>query len=521
MGIKPFKIFLFLISILVTLLVLSFLLPSNNPEAFIRYPSPDRVMSMLLGPQWASQRPQANTEQTANSSSPDSSNEAYYTDNQQYTQTNDSLTQSEINGDFTPGGQHLNVGPGRLVQQPGRIGFQPDSQAHSANRTTNQATSVTRSPSIEYGNNPHALDNFFDALIRNEHQTGQIRVLHYADSQVEGDMVTSTIRDMLQSRFGGCGVGFMPACAGAPPIPGVKHSSSKGWAFHSVTYDKTLETAQFGILGGVTRIPSGSNGVWMRYTKGKSPKRNTQFNRMRLCLGRNTHPYTAIVQIDNQVVDTLDVAPNLNLNTLIFSTPTTCNNVKIELKGDAQALVYGVSMETQHGIFVDNIPVRGHSGTFFANFDTHFAQKFFNDLNTRLIIVQFGINVIPAQTRNFGYYENAMVKQLNTLKSLKNDASIVLIGVSDMTQNTVDGYRSNPNVVKVLQAQKNAARRAGVAFWNCYQAMGGENSMYNWATAKPALAKKDFIHFNYRGAHRVAKMFTNALLEDFKKYQQK
>ena len=49
--------------------------------------------------------------------------------------------------------------------------------------------------------------------------------------------------------------------------------------------------------------------------------------------------------------------------------------------------------------------------------------------------------------------------------------------------------------------------------------MGGENSMPSWVFAKPALANKDFTHFNEKGSRMVAEMFYNALIYDFYQYQ--
>ena len=37
-----------------------------------------------------------------------------------------------------------------------------------------------------------------------------VRVLHYGDSQIEEDRMTTQIREALQDRYGGSGVGLMP-----------------------------------------------------------------------------------------------------------------------------------------------------------------------------------------------------------------------------------------------------------------------------------------------------------------------
>jgi hypothetical protein len=51
-----------------------------------------------------------------------------------------------------------------------------------------------------------------------------------------------------------------------------------------------------------------------------------------------------------------------------------------------------------------------------------------------------------------------------------------------------------------------------------YEAMGGENSMPSWVFANPALAKKDFTHFTYRGSEIIAQMFYNSLLYEYNVY---
>jgi len=80
-------------------------------------------------------------------------------------------------------------------------------------------------------------------------------------------------------------------------------------------------------------------------------------------------------------------------------------------------------------------------------------------------------------------------------------------------------YITNPNVVKVRDALRNAAFKSGAAFWDMYQAMGGENSMPAWVSANPPLASADFVHFNARGAKTIAQMFYDALILEYLRYE--
>jgi hypothetical protein len=65
-------------------------------------------------------------------------------------------------------------------------------------------------------------------------------------------------------------------------------------------------------------------------------------------------------------------------------------------------------------------------------------------------------------------------------------------------------------LVALLHAQRQAARRSGVAFWNVFGAMGGENSMIrfvenNWAS-------KDYTHLSFRGGKEIASALLKAIL---------
>jgi hypothetical protein len=94
------------------------------------------------------------------------------------------------------------------------------------------------------------------------------------------------------------------------------------------------------------------------------------------------------------------------------------------------------------------------------------------------------------------------------------------MGVTDMSRKEGGQYESYPNIPKIRDAQKNAAFRAGCAFWDSYQAMGGKNSMPSWVFADPPLARKDFTHFTYKGSVVISKMFYKALIRDYRKYKQ-
>ena len=55
------------------------------------------------------------------------------------------------------------------------------------------------------GDNIDYLDPFFDALEAARERP--VRIMHYGDSQLEGDRISSVLREAFQERFGGSGAG--------------------------------------------------------------------------------------------------------------------------------------------------------------------------------------------------------------------------------------------------------------------------------------------------------------------------
>ena len=55
-----------------------------------------------------------------------------------------------------------------------------------------------------------SLYTFFSAIICLQ-KIKKVNICHYGDSQIEGDRMTSFIRQRLQTQFGGAGPGLIPA----------------------------------------------------------------------------------------------------------------------------------------------------------------------------------------------------------------------------------------------------------------------------------------------------------------------
>jgi lysophospholipase L1-like esterase len=376
-----------------------------------------------------------------------------------------------------------------------------------------------------------SLDRFFESLRSGEPSKRMVRVLHYGDSQIEGDRITSFLRSRLQARFGGCGPGILQAVPHSYQPGSIRQWASSNWEKFSVTDrdKKDRDVTLYGALGGYSTfsgsyqlLPRGNvSEAWVRVQRTgprANPSRN--FNRVRILYGYNNAPLIIELKASNNLLDADMIPASGRLSQSCWSIPASLSPFEITFRGDDSPFVFGISLESDNGVLVDNIPLRGSSGTEFARFNQQFLKEILALLNTKLIILQFGVNAIPNVVKSYRYYENQLYNQIRILQDAKPDASIVMIGVSDMSRKEGMQYVSYPNVECIRDAQRNAAFRAGVPFWDCYKAMGGHNSMVAWVFATPALAAKDFTHFSTRGAKIIAEMFYSALMAEYDSYLQ-
>jgi lysophospholipase L1-like esterase len=378
---------------------------------------------------------------------------------------------------------------------------------------------------LEYPeNNKAILYPFFNHLKNLKTSNELIRILHYGDSQIEGDRITSYIRNELQKQFGGSGIGmFTPVIIKGTNIS-MDLKLNGSWDRYTIQSIKkeTIPHKRLGALMSFGRFaPISSVDNTMYYGEINLRKSNITYHRTRkfkqcrVFYGYNEGPFIAELKYKDQTLDAEMIPVSKQLNTISWDIDGALDEITLSFKGEDSPDIYGIALDDHSGVAVDNVPLRGSSGVDFTKTDLAFLRSMYQHINTKLIILQFGVNLVPYITSDYSYYEKQFYKQLKTLKSLRPDICIIVIGVSDMSQNKNGRYVSYPNIEKIREAQKNAAFKADCAFWDMYEAMGGKNSMPAWVNTNPALARTDFTHFTWKGSVVISKMFYEALMNDY------
>lgn len=323
----------------------------------------------------------------------------------------------------------------------------------------------------------------------------KMHIMHYGDSQIEGDRITGYLRNALQQKFGGNGPGLLPL---VQPVSSKTVSQSvtdsvKMYYAGGMMGDRAPHK-RYGAMAQVAEI-NHSKPITFSARMGTAPEELTVFggnvdSALSIKIGKATYDFRKQKEAQHVTFDIEGKRRDVN--------------VKIEGRGD----IYGIEIGSKRGVSVSNIPMRGSEGSFFVRIDADAMTQMHKTLNTRLIIMEFGGNALPAikdsadVVKYTGYFKN----QVSYLKRLLPDVTILVIGPADMSVKRKGVLMTTPMLPYLVDKMKESTLEAGGAFWNMYEVMGGEGSMIAWAKHRPAWAAPDYIHFTRKGAERIAEV---------------
>jgi lysophospholipase L1-like esterase len=393
-------------------------------------------------------------------------------------------------------------------------------------------STVKLNTSIQYKNvTKSAMANFFNSLANIGKEEKSIRILHYGDSQIEGDRISDYLRLKLQSQFGGEGPGLISFMPVAPSVVN-KISWSPGWDRYPVFAgkDKRVKHNNFGALAHITRFYNYApvtdttqvKSAWVKVVTSKNggPKA-AAYKKIKLFYGgAQTKTYVELYENGTlNAADSLLTGGNFNIKEFNLNQGALLQEFKF--RGKDSPDFYGVSLEGNKGVMVDNFGLRGSSGTFFNQINFGQLKQFYDYLNARLIILQFGGNSLPyitskEQADGFGNY---LKSQIVTIKKLAPQASILVIGPADMSIKVGADYQTHPQLENLRDAIKRSAFDTDCAFFDMYNCMGGRNSMLAWV--EQGIGAKDYIHFSSGGARKIAVLLYSSLMNDYNEFARK
>ncbi|KAF2519718.1 hypothetical protein E0W68_00330 [Flavobacterium salilacus subsp. salilacus] len=360
---------------------------------------------------------------------------------------------------------------------------------------------------------------FYEKLLQLETKDkGKVRIAYFGDSMTDGDLVVKDFRAKLQERFGGMGVGFVNITSeSASSRSTLKHEFSNNWKTVSYLNVKHPESP-FGITGQVFFTKHDTvNPAWVKY-------RANRFNNL-LLLNDPTLFYGKSENKEGEVVittgkDTIVKALEGNklLNTITIA-PYDLKAFKAEFIATDSIPFYGFNFDDGKGVHVDNFSSRGNSGLPISIFNPKVMQAFNKELGYDLIVLHYGANVLNYGTYNYSWYEKRMKTVVKHIRECFPGVAILIVSTADKSTKYDMEMKTDSAVMPLALSQKRYAVQSDAAFVNLYTLMGGEGSMVKWVEEVPALANKDYTHFNFRGSEKIGGLIYEQINQGYEQYK--
>lgn len=360
----------------------------------------------------------------------------------------------------------------------------------------------------DYIANPEFIESFLSKLSFLQNNSGDsiVKIIHMGDSHTQMGYFPGEVRDALQARFGGKGIGlFFPnsLCFGYNPI-GLDISSKTQWECEKV-------------LNLTSNIPLGIVGLAMRSSDSVCAL-NIAFRDKKTLVAeftvfhQNLGEEIAVV-CEEGIAVTTSLSSKSAMTKVQLTQPTAAASIYFKRKKESKPFVLyalSVNSEISKGINYNTFGVSGGQYKFLAE-NAPLMMEQMEAFKPDLVIISLGTNDAYVKDVTLESYSNMLVKFIQGLQKVSPKTEFILTTPPDTE------YRNHKPVSRkiVIESILQAGKVAHCAVWNFNEAMGGENTFKQWQKMK--LANNDGLHFNPEGYYLQGQLFNVALAKSMEK----
>ncbi|HYY57209.1 MAG TPA: GDSL-type esterase/lipase family protein, partial [Pyrinomonadaceae bacterium] len=370
-----------------------------------------------------------------------------------------------------------------------------------------------------------ALNSFYNSLSRTDARApGAItRITHYGDSPITNDGITSTVRRLLQTRFGDAGHGFILmdrpwAWYGHDAI---SFTPGNGWSADAMMNAKASD-GEFG-LGGVTFRATGP-GTYTRFAPASQGETGKNFSRMDVYYLQQPGGGQFSVEVndgDSRVVST--GGEDARSGFFEVKAPASGPNSFDVKTLSGEVRLFGAVLENDGpGVVYDSLGVNGaYAGLLVSAMNQAHWYEQLQHRKPNMVIINYGTNesqyATPEQLQR---YDRDLREVVRRVREALPGISILIVSPMDRGQMAPGGkIITKPSIPMIVDLQRRVALETNCAFFNAYAAMGGEGTMAKWAAAPKRLVRSDLTHPTAEGAEIVGRLIYEALYDGYAKYR--
>jgi len=377
----------------------------------------------------------------------------------------------------------------------------------------------------------YALAPFYRSLAAG----GRTLIAQFGDSHTAGDGFTGRLRAVLQAQHGDAGRGFV--LTGRPAIRHYElrdlRYAAQGWNADQGGKRGTEEP--YG-LGGVRSYASRSSAEAWIETCGDCPT-GTAVDRFEIFFWRRQDAGVLDVRVDDGAWTSIHTALAGGLDAPVpdyaaIDVPDGAHRLTLRPRVRGKAVsVFGIAMERHHpGVVVDGLGIVGLQMTHLWSWDWAVIGAQLAHRGPALVILQYGTNEVDNDDLDLALFEQRYVELIGRVRAAVPGTAVLVLGPPDRAvrehtrkeceraQKKLDRlrrkakdpagvpavpegceWRTPQKLLDIVEAERRVARRAGVAFFDSFHALGGPDRIDAMGRLDPPLAYEDHVHLTAAG----------------------
>jgi D-alanyl-lipoteichoic acid acyltransferase DltB (MBOAT superfamily)/lysophospholipase L1-like esterase len=377
------------------------------------------------------------------------------------------------------------------------------------------------------GDNYAYLQSFLQKLSELEIKKKQVvRILHYGDSMLWSDMITSGIKERFQKDFGDGGRGLVPITN----QPSRKVLLHKNLTDESQFTWKNLDHRQFvnpqiGFLGeaAISNYPR----VLMKHELDGT---NTGWKRAELFFRNTQSQNPLIIKASYQTIKDKILQP-IAEERITQSNSEFCNRVNVslddasllqlELTAPSQTIFDALNFETEFGVSYSTVSRQGIEVGDLLLIEEKSLACGFTQYKPDLVVFQFGVNESENLARKAYITPESYRKNLEDVvvrfKTLLPDANFLLISpIERISRNEKGIMQTMPEILFIRDTQREVAEKYKIAFFDSFAALGGAGQ--NDILSENGFMQPDKTHLTRKGGEFFAEVFYSDFFTHYKKF---